>query len=70
MLLQFRNFMINFIKIFLQFGSVKIHFMKTQLSFIILRKISENSAKLLQIQDTFTQKHHKYRQILRYTLVT
>ena len=41
-LLQFRNFMINFIKILLQFGSFKIHFMKIQLSFIIFSKISEN----------------------------
>ena len=31
-----RNFMINFIKILLQFGSFKIHIMKIQLSFIIL----------------------------------
>ena len=35
--------MINFIKILLQFGGLKIHFMKIQLSIIILRKISENS---------------------------
>ena len=32
----------NFIKILLQFVSFKIHFMEIQLSFIILRKISEN----------------------------
>ena len=58
--------MINFIKILLQFGSFKIHFMKIQLSLIILRKISENSVHFSQFQDTFTQKHHKYHQILRY----
>ena len=33
--------MINFIKIRLQFGSFKIHFMKIQLSFMILRKNAE-----------------------------
>ena len=63
-LLQFRNFMINFIKILLQFASFKIHFMEIHLSFTILRKISENSVHLSQIQDTFAKKHHKYRQIL------
>ena len=31
-----------------------------------LRKISDNSINFSQFQDTFTQKHHKYRQILRY----
>ena len=35
--------MINFIQILLQFDSFKIYFMKIQLRFIILRKISENS---------------------------
>ena len=64
-LLQFRNFMINFIKILLQFASFKIHFMKIQLSYIILRKIYKNSERISQ-KDAFTQKHHKYRQILRY----
>ena len=39
--------------------------MKIQLSFIILRKISVNSVQISQFQDTFTQKHHKYRQMLR-----
>ena len=48
MLLQFRNFMINFIKIPLQFDNVKIHFMKIQLSSIILRKISGNSVHFSQ----------------------
>ena len=41
-LLQFCNFMINFIKILLQFGDFG-HFMNFQLSFITLRKVSENS---------------------------
>ena len=57
--------MINFIKILLRFGSFKINFMKIHLKFMILRKISENSAHFSQSKDTFTQKH-KYRQILRY----
>ena len=52
--------MISLIKILLQFGSFKIHIMKIQLSSIIFRKISENSVHFSQ----FTQKHHKYRQIL------
>ena len=47
-LLQFRNFKINFRRILLQFGIFKIHFMKMQLSFIILRKILENSAHFSQ----------------------
>ena len=128
--------MINFIKIWLQFASFKIHSIKIQLSFMILRTISENpvlSVKFSLIEsviclftdssvkkyfslsnksifteiisaiwliysnlllaiwisqilliisrfwlilisrvyyseflDTFTQKHHKYRQILHY----
>ena len=58
--------MINFIKILLQFDKFKLYFIKIQLNFIILRKISENSVPFLQFKDTFTQKHHKYRQILRY----
>ena len=58
--------MINFIKNLLQFGSFKIHFIKIQLSFVISRKISQNSVNFSQFQDTFNQKHHKYRQILRY----
>ena len=33
---------------------------------IILRKISENSVHFSQFQNTFTQKHYKYRQTLRY----
>ena len=57
--------MINFIKILLQFGSFKIHFMKNQLFFILLGKISENSVHFPKFQDTFTQKN-EYRQILRY----
>ena len=65
-----RNFMKNFIKILLQFGSFKIHFMKIQFSFIILRIILENSVKFSQFYDTFTQKHHKYHQILRYLRIT
>ena len=40
--------------------------MKIQLSFIISRKIPVNLVHFLQFEDTFTQKHHKYRQILRY----
>ena len=32
----------NLTKILLEFDSFKIHFMKNQLSFIILRNISEN----------------------------
>ena len=40
--------------------------MNIQLSFIILKKISEESVQISQFQDTFIQKHHKYRQILRY----
>ena len=40
--------------------------MNIQLIFIILRKISENVVHFSQFQDTFTKKHHKYRQILRY----
>ena len=55
--------MINFIKILLQFGSFKIHFIKNQLFFILLRKISEITVHSPQYQDTFTQKQHKYRQI-------
>ena len=49
--------MINFIKISLQFDDFKIDFIKIQLSFIIFRKISENSVHS-QFEDTFTQKHH------------
>ena len=52
--------MTNFIKILLQFDSFKTHFMKIQLSFIILRKIS---VRVSQFKNTFSQKH---RQILRY----
>ena len=40
--------MINFIIILLQFGSFKIHLMKIQLSFIILRKLLENLVHFLQ----------------------
>ena len=40
--LQLRNFVINFITVLLQFGCFKIHFMKIQLSFIILRNFFEN----------------------------
>ena len=65
-LLQFHNFIINFIEILLQFDSFKINFMKIQLSFIILRKISDNSVHFAQFGDTFTQKHYEYRSILRY----
>ena len=43
-----------------------IHLMKIQLSFITLSKISENLVHFSQFEDTFTQKHHKYRQILGY----
>ena len=46
--------MMNIIQILLQFGSFKIHFMKIQLKFIILSKISENSVHFAQFQDTFT----------------
>ena len=53
-------------KILLQFGSFRIYFMKIQSSFIILRKFSENSVHFSQFYDIFTQKDHKYRQILRY----
>ena len=53
--------MINFFKILIQFGSFKIHLMKIQLSFMILRKISENSVHFSQFQDIFTQKHYKYQ---------
>ena len=49
MLLHFHNFMINYKKILLQFGSFKIHFVKIQLSFIILRKISENPVQFSQL---------------------
>ena len=41
-LVPFRSFIMKCIKILLQFGSFKIHFMKIQFSFIILGKISEN----------------------------
>ena len=41
--LQLRNFVINFITVLLRFGTFKIHFMNIQLSFIILRKLFENS---------------------------
>ena len=58
--------MINFIKILLQLGSFKIPFMKIQFSFIILRKVSENSVHFSQFQNTFAQKHPNYRTILRY----
>ena len=37
--------MMSFIKILLQFGSFKINFMKNQLSFIILKKNSENTVQ-------------------------
>ena len=57
--------MMNFMKVLLHFGSFKIHFMKILLHFVILRKISENSVRCSQFQDTFNQKHHKYCQILR-----
>ena len=40
--------MMNFIKILLQLGSFKINFMKIQLSFILLRKISENTVEFSQ----------------------
>ena len=40
--------------------------MKIQLSFIILRKISENPVHFSQFKDTYTHKNHKYSQILRY----
>ena len=53
-------------KILLQFGSFKIYFMKIQLNFMISIQISENSVHFSQFQYTFTQKHHKYLQILRY----
>ena len=56
----------NVIKILLQFGSFKIHLMKIQLSFIILRKISEKPVHFSRFKDTFTRKNHKYGQILRY----
>ena len=56
--LQLRNFMINFMDVLLQFGSFDIHFMKIQLNFILLIKVSENSVHFSQFQDTFTQKHH------------
>ena len=58
--------MINLIKILLQFSSFKINNMEIHLSFITLENISENSVQFLQLYDTFTQKHHKYRQILCY----
>ena len=58
--LQFPNFMINYIKNLLQFGSFKIHSNKIQLSFMILRKISENSVHFSQFQDIFTQKHRTF----------
>ena len=57
--------MINYMKILLQFGSFKIHFMKIQLGFITLLKISENSVHFSQFQDTFTRKDRKYH-LLRY----
>ena len=38
--------------------------MKIQFSFIILRQILKNSVHFSKFQDTFTQKHHKYRQII------
>ena len=47
-MLQFRDFIINFIKILLQFGNFKIHFTEVQLSFIMLRKIPENSVHFSQ----------------------
>ena len=56
----FRNFLINFIKFRLQFGSFKIHFIIIHLSFIILRKIPEYRVHFSEFYDTFTQKHHKY----------
>ena len=40
--------MMNFKKIVLQFGSFKIHFMKIQLSFIILKDNSVNSVYFSQ----------------------
>ena len=48
--------MINIIKILSTFGNFKMHFMKIHLSFIILRKISENSVHFSQFKDTFTLK--------------
>ena len=57
--LQLRNFMINFITVLLQFGSFKIHFMKIQLSSMILRKFFGNSVHFFELEDTFTKKHRK-----------
>ena len=48
--------MINYKQILLQSDNFKIHFMRIQLSFIILRKKSENSVHFSQFQDPFTQK--------------
>ena len=53
-MLQIRNFIINFIIILLQFGSFKIHVMKIQLSFIILRKISEISGNFHNFKIPYT----------------
>ena len=50
--------MMNFSKILFRFGIFKTHFMKIQLSFIIFRKVLQNSVYFSQFQDTFTQKHH------------
>ena len=51
--------MINFITVLLQFGSFKIHFMKIQLSSMILRKFFGNSVHFFELEDTFTKKHRK-----------
>ena len=57
--------MINFIKVLLQFGNFKIHFMEIQSRFIISRQSLENLVHFSHFLDSFTQKYHKYRQILR-----
>ena len=59
---------IYFRKILLQLGSFYMHFMEIQLSFIILRKISENSVYFSQFQDTFTQKHRKIILLIFYNI--
>ena len=40
--------MMNIIKILLQFDNFETNFMKIQLSFLVLRKISENSVQFLK----------------------
>ena len=49
--------MMNCKQILLQFGSFEIHFIKIELSFMILRKISKNLVHFSQFRDISTRKN-------------